>query len=398
MAWVERLAGDSAADRPSPIDIGLAVLAAAIAVASVAQSSDAHGSAWPAWTYLLAVGTAVALPWRRITPFTCAVVTGGFTVAFTLFAHAAQPVLPLAILVAIYAVAARAKDWQRALALVAVVSADVLLTHTLTGALLSLLGSVGAFILGSVVRDLRRVAVEQSERAAQLGRESTARQRQATSDERARIAREMHDILAHAVSLMVVQAEAGPVVVRADPARAEEIFDAIAGAGREAMSQLRRTLSVLKREDDVSGLLPQPHLGDVAGLVGRVRDAGLDVELRMATSGQVRQSEVPADVQAAAYRIVQEALTNAVKHAGCSHVSASVEIADGILRLAIVDDGHGATPTVSDGVAGQLRRGRGLIGISERAVACGGSTRIGPRSSGPGFEVRADLPITARNG
>jgi signal transduction histidine kinase len=181
----------------------------------------------------------------------------------------------------------------------------------------------------------------------------------------------MHDILAHAVSLMVVQAEAGPVVVRSDPERAERAFDAIAHAGRDAMVQLRRLLGVLKADE--AQRLPQPTLAELPDLVGD--SASLEV------TGERRP--VPPDTEVAVYRIVQEALTNTVKHARARQVAVRLEWGREELVVSVADDGQGPSATVAGGY--------GLIGIRERAAACGGTAEAGPRADG-GFEVRARLP------
>ena len=181
----------------------------------------------------------------------------------------------------------------------------------------------------------------------------------------------MHDILAHAVTLMVVQAEAGPVVVRRDPERAELAFEAIADAGRDAMTQLRRLLGVLKADE--AQRLPQPTLDELPGLVAGT--ASLEV------TGERRP--VPPDTEIAVYRIVQEALTNTVKHARAQHVAVRLNWSADELEVSVVDDGQGPQATVAGG--------HGLVGIRERAAACGGTAEAGPRPGG-GFEVRARLP------
>lgn len=170
---------------------------------------------------------------------------------------------------------------------------------------------------------------------------------------------------------MVVQAEAGPVVVRSDPARAEQAFGAIADAGRDAMVQLRRMLGVLKADEGQR--LPQPTLAQLPELVRGT--AELEV------TGEPRP--VPPDTEIAVYRIVQEALTNTVKHAAARHVAVLLYWSSDQLHVTVTDDGRGKAP----GTVG----GHGLIGIRERAAACGGTAEAGPRPGG-GFEVRARLP------
>jgi signal transduction histidine kinase len=183
-------------------------------------------------------------------------------------------------------------------------------------------------------------------------------------------------VLAHSVSLMVVQAEAGPVV-RDDPDRVEAAFDAISAAGRDALAQLRRILGMLA---DGAARAAVPTLDDVPALV-----AGVGPRASLVTTGDARP--VPPDVGTAAYRIVQEALTNVVKHAGPATAVVALDWVGAELVVTVRDDGPGSDPGSGRG------RGQGLIGIGERAAACGGTARCGPAASGRGFEVSARLPV-----
>lgn len=227
---------------------------------------------------------------------------------------------------------------------------------------------VTAYALGTGVRARRDRIAFLEERTRRLTDEQAA----AAGAERARIARDMHDVLAHSVGLMVVQAEGGASVVRTDAARAEAAFDAIAGTGREALVQLRHVLGVLRDQQP-----EPPGLDAVASLVERARRTGLDVTLtRDAVPG------VPAEVGATAFRVVQEALTNAVKHAGARHVAVVLAAEGPSLRVRVRDDGRGGAAVL----------GHGLSGMAERVAAVGGTLRTGPPEQGPGFEVSALLP------
>ncbi|RMI36968.1 sensor histidine kinase [Actinomadura harenae] len=231
-------------------------------------------------------------------------------------------------------------------------------------------------------------AEAESRRAAAEAERAVAQAERAAAAERARIARDMHDILAHAVSLMVVQAESGPLLVASDPARAAATFDAVAETGRDAMAQLRRVLALLKDGEDASRS-PQPTLADLPELAGRVAGAGLAVDHRVL--GEPRP--LPADVELAAYRIAQEALTNTVKHSRAEHVELILNWRSDALELTVRDDGNGTREP--GGRAPLPSGGNGLIGIRERAAACGGTAETGPRDDGrPGFAVRAVLPVT----
>ncbi|MFD0571807.1 histidine kinase dimerization/phosphoacceptor domain-containing protein [Kitasatospora gansuensis] len=240
----ERVQARFAGVNPYVLDVLLALAAMAVSLWTVWHDEPA----WSWWVYVLAVATALPLPWRRKVPFTVFCLSALPSLAIGLWAHSAMPQLPLGMVVVIYTVADFGREWQRWLTLVALIVGNVLGTHSVNGMLFSLLSSVGPFVFGSLVRELRRLARVEAGRATEAGRRAAADAARAVAEERARIAREMHDILAHAVSLMVIQAEAGPVVVRSDPDRAIRTFDTIADSGRDAMVQLRRVLGVLKEQ------------------------------------------------------------------------------------------------------------------------------------------------------
>ncbi|MFF7990052.1 sensor histidine kinase [Kitasatospora xanthocidica] len=364
----------------------LTLVAAAVAVWAV-YNDDPD---WPAWVYLLAVATAVPLPWRRRAPLTVLAVSSAAEIALSVLAHSANAQVPLAGVIGLYTVAERCSDRARWSVLGITVVGNVLGTHSPNGMVFSLLTSVGCFVFGSLVRAQRQLARVQAERARETGERAASDAARAVAEERARIAREMHDILAHAVSLMVIQAEAGPVVVRNDPDRAIRAFDTIADAGRDAMVQLRRVLGVLKDPEAGRQLAPQPRLAELADVAERVRGAGLRVELELPED----RGGLPADVQAAAYRIVQEALTNTVKHAGADRAAIRVRRTGEALEVVVSDNGRGVPPAADRAVVG-WSGGRGLVGIRERAAACGGRAEAGPGPGGRGFLVSARLPLGA---
>jgi len=338
--------------------------------------------------WLLGAATAVPLVWRRRYPYACALAVSAATTAMAYY-HAPPPDVLYGGFVVLYTMAALGLPWQR----------RTMLVSWLLGAVLTMqhkehsepfeyafhvTGMICAYGLGVLARVQRAYTEAVEDRARRLERERAAETARAIAQERSRIARDMHDILAHAVSLMVVQAEAGPVVVRSDPARAEAAFDAIAASGRDAMAQLRRILGVLKEEERRSGAhrLPQPDLAGLPGLVRQVSDsAGLRVELSL----RGRPRPLPPDTEVAAYRAVQEALTNTVKHAYASCAQVELDWAEDELILTVTDDGEG--PARANG-------GHGLIGLRERAAACGGSAETGPGPEG-GFRVVVRLPATA---
>jgi signal transduction histidine kinase len=224
--------------------------------------------------------------------------------------------------------------------------------------------------------------VEQRLRLLETERDQQARI--AVADERARIARELHDVVAHAVSVMVVQADGAAYAVHSQPELAERAVKTISSTGREALTELRRLLGVLRSEDTAGERTPQPGTQSLSELAGRVRAVGLPVQLDIV--GNV--DDLPTGVGLGIYRIVQEALTNSLKHAGPgSSAVVRVERTGDRVELSIVDNGHRAASTLV-GVSG----GNGLIGMRERALVFGGTLEAGPRPTG-GWQVRASLPI-----
>ena len=202
----------------------------------------------------------------------------------------------------------------------------------------------------------------------------------AVADERARIARELHDIVAHAMSVMVVQAGAARTVVDSDPRAAKAAIGRIEETGRDGMAEMRRLVAILKDGSGDADLAPQPGLYRLGSLVDSIRAAGLQVEV--VTRGEPRP--LPAGVDLAAYRLVQEALTNVIKHAGSASARVSLEWAPDGLVVEVADDGRGGT---RDAVSA----GHGLVGMRERVAIYGGSLETGSRPGG-GFVVRAHLP------
>ncbi|MBV9844869.1 MAG: sensor histidine kinase [Kutzneria sp.] len=241
--------------------------------------------------------------------------------------------------------------------------------------------------MGEFVGARRAYNAEVMERLKLLATERDQQARIAVAEERTRIARELHDVVAHAVSVMVVQADGAGYALGTDPALARQALTTISDTGRQALAELRRLLGLMRGEEQGEiGLLPQPDTTALPKLAEQVRAAGLPVELIM--TGDLR--DLPAGVGLSVYRIVQEALTNSIKHAG-NGASATVTVCrtDGQLDIEVCDDGFG-TPRELSGVSG----GNGLIGMRERAGVLGGSLDAGPRPGG-GWRVRAVLPVGA---
>jgi signal transduction histidine kinase len=227
---------------------------------------------------------------------------------------------------------------------------------------------------------VRRVLGDRERRARVAERERDVAAREAVVEERARIARELHDAIAHNVSMMVVQAGAERRVLDGTGSSTREVLETIERIGRGALTEMRRLVGML-RSDAADELTPQPGLSDLPTLVTQVREAGLPVELRV--EGEPR--ELPVGIELSAYRIVQEALTNALKHAGEARASVQVRYGADSLELEIADDGHGGQAPVVSG-------GHGLAGMRERVALYGGRLDAGRRPSG-GFAVRVLLPI-----
>ncbi|WP_238018104.1 histidine kinase [Dactylosporangium sp. AC04546] len=341
---------------------------------------------------LLALMASVPLIWRRRAPILVALITGVATTWLSIVERLTD--VPYGQLVATYTWAELASPAWR-LAAIVVTAAGVTVSLAVPHQNPPSFAYVGisfitAYALGVQVRARRDRISWLEERTRRLAEEQAA----AASAERARIARDMHDVLAHSVGLMVVQAEGGASVVRRDAGKAEAAFDAIAETGREALVQLRHALGVLREQE------PEPAgMEAIPSLVERARRTGLDVHLERAAV-----PVVDATVGATAYRLVQEALTNVVKHAGAKHVAVVLAGApDDILQVTVRDDGRGAvsarTATGSDRRTAQRASGHGLAGMRERVTAVGGRLRTGPRTDGAaGFEVAAFLPVTAADG
>jgi signal transduction histidine kinase len=247
---------------------------------------------------------------------------------------------------------------------------------------LELLVGVGTWLAGSAMRERQARAVALEDHARHLENQHDLAAQVAVADERSRIARELHDVIAHSVSVMVVQAGAARRLLGRQPERAGEAMLEVEGSGREALTELRRLLGVLAARPDELVLAPQPGLGQLDALVERVDAAGIPVDLRIVGAPR----PLPPGLDLTAYRIVQEALTNVVKHAAGARTEVVVEYGDRDLRLAVVDAGGTGTPGARVGA------GRGLLGMHERVAAYGGDVEALPRPEG-GFAVRARLPL-----
>lgn len=239
---------------------------------------------------------------------------------------------------------------------------------------------VGPFAAGRVIRRRLETETRLHGRAVELEREGKARAREAVAQERVRIARELHDVVAHAISVMVLQARGGRRKLPEGAGETREALDVIERAGEEALVEMRRLLGMLRQDDEQLALAPQPSLTRIDELVGTLEASGMPVDLRV----EGDPVELPPGVDVSAYRIVQEALTNALKHAGPARARVTVRYTRDDLELEIVDDGTG------NGSAGGT--GHGLAGIRERVAVYGGELEAGQRPAG-GYALRARLPL-----
>jgi signal transduction histidine kinase len=241
---------------------------------------------------------------------------------------------------------------------------------------------VAMLLVRFAVRGRQLKAEALAARAELLEREQALRANEAVAEERARIARELHDLVAHNVSVMVVQAGAERVALGDEHASTRAALASIEQSGRQALAEARRLLGVLRRNGDGEGLAPQPSIEHIDVLVEQIERAGLPVHLSI----EGERAALPAGVDLCAYRIVQEGLTNALKHAGPAHAEVLLRYEPLGLEVEVRDDGRGNGSTNGDGA------GHGLIGMRERVALYGGSLATGPGDGG-GFEIRAHLPL-----
>jgi signal transduction histidine kinase len=232
-----------------------------------------------------------------------------------------------------------------------------------------------------LTRKLEQAAAAE-ERARRLALEREAEARSAVAEERARIARELHDVVGHAVSVMTVQASGVRRLLKPDQEREREALEIVEQTGREALAEMRRLVGVLRRPEEAPALAPQPSLQHVERLVDQAREAGLPVAVEV----EGDPTELPPGVDLTAYRLVQEALTNTVKHAGATRADVVIRYGNGAVELLVSDDGRG----YSDGKAES--GGHGLVGMRERVAVYGGELEAGPAPGG-GYRLRARLPI-----
>jgi signal transduction histidine kinase len=335
----------------------------------------------------LAVGMTVPLAFRRRNPSAVFAVIAFVALLQWLAGISIRPE-DLAILIASYTVAAHGKRWEAITATAVVLCGVVMavlrwhLEDVIPAFVAMSAAAVAALVLGDDLRTRRAYFAELEERADRLERERDAETRAAVAAERAAIAREMHDIVAHSLSVMVVQSDAATYAIDTDAVRAREVMETVTETGRQALDEMRHLLAVL-RPTAAGDRAPQPGVKDLGELIDGVRKAGL--EATFTVSGV--SGSVGAGVELAVYRIVQEALTNTLKHAGHgARAQVGIQYAPRALTLVVTDDGRGSASPPMGGA------GHGIVGMGERAALYGGTLTAEPDPDG-GFRVTATFPM-----
>jgi signal transduction histidine kinase len=370
-------------------DLALAFLLAATSVGAILAGDDVS---WghPLWLAIpLALLASVPVAWRARSPLAAAalVLAANGACAYAAAPHQAgfQPFVALTLVA--YSVGSRfeGRDWAPALlALGAVPLFVVAIVHGQSpgNAIPNYVWLLAAWAVGRTMRGWREKSLALERANLELAEQRELQAQAAVTVERGRIARELHDVVAHNVSMMVVQAGAAARVLDGEQPHVSAALDAIAQTGRQTVDEMRTVLGVLRDHDDPAALKPQPGLADLDQLIEGVRTAGLPVTLRI--DGEPRPLPQAADLSA--FRIVQEALTNSLKHAGPAR-------AEVVVRY----DPAGVTLEIRDSGAGRSSRhgtGHGLVGMRERVTMFGGELEAAPQAAG-GFAVRARLPLAA---
>jgi signal transduction histidine kinase len=385
---------------PTGVDSFWALVLLGISLVSAGASQANTGTDAPFLIVPVAVLLCLVIALRRRMPekmLVLAVVLGVAQLALDVSTMPAD----FAMLVIVYTVAATGARWASRLALSTGLCAAPLAQLRWPSGETGVAGNVAltvfqsvpfalAWVLGDSIRTRRAYFAQLEERAARLEKEREAQAKVAVAAERARIARELHDVVAHNVSVMVVQADGAAYVLDAAPDQAKKALETISSTGRQALAEMRRLLGVLRtgEHQEAGEYVPQPDVRQIEDLVEQCRGSGLPVDFKV--EGTPRP--LPSGVELTAYRIVQEALTNTRKHAG-PDAGASVRLVyfDDGLGLLVEDDGKGAPHELYE-EGGYDGHGHGLIGMRERVGMVGGTLDAGPRPGG-GFRISALLPL-----
>jgi signal transduction histidine kinase len=367
------------------VDVALVIVVWAIQLLGVHAAAPAQPEREPldALAYLLLSIGPVALLARRRYPVAAYLVTLGSTMAYVTIGYAFGPIW-LALIIAFFTVVL---SGHRLVAIVGLVAGYVwslwlpaIIGTESTPTAAMALGLAAWLLVLLFAAEFVRVRRERALEAARI--EAEERRRRA-SEERLRIARELHDALGHQLSLINVQSGVALHINEELPEQARSALGAIREASKEALAELRSVLDILRREDEQAPRSPTPSLGRLDGLVSQARAAGLTIATE--TVGDARP--LPFGVDVAAFRIVQEALTNVSRHAGSAKATVQITYGEHDLIVQVDDDGRGVTEQA------KLRAGSGIRGMRERATALGGELDAGPGPDGGGFRVRARLPL-----
>jgi signal transduction histidine kinase len=358
-----------------------------IAEAEVILTNARRG---PLVANMLVVGLmALSLLWRRERPLaTVATVVGGVILLSAVLTRPPDLIVAVVVLVVASYSAAAHLPQRRAFAGLVLCAGTILTVGIVIDPsdvfFPTVFFGVVPWLVGRILRNQTRLTRELAEKAERAQHAREEEERRAVVAERSRVARELHDVLAHDLSVMVIQAAAGRRVVERDPGAAAEAARLIERTGREALAELRQLFGPVRRGHG-EALAGSPTLDQVERLVQRARDAGLPVELRV--EGERRA--VPPGVDLAAYRVVQEALTNTIKHAGKARATVRVRYGAGELAVEASDNGRGAGGGMFES------GGHGLVGMRERVGLYGGEFQVGRRRGG-GFSVRARFPLRGK--
>jgi signal transduction histidine kinase len=387
--------------RSTVLDMLLALALGVLGLIDLAWFSGVSGQPISIVAVALIAIEAVAIAFRRRHPMAVYAVVGGKTIAYAWLGFESN-VSGLGVLIAIYTVAASV-PLSDAVGAAAIYIGGMTLSligvfraqggtpeRFISEFLINLLALILAWTVGVTVRTRRAYVAALEARNALLEREREENARLAVALERGRIARELHDVVAHNVSVVVVQADAAERLVEADPDRARQAMRDVATTGRQALEEMRRLLGVLREDEPGDGMEPQPGVAELETLARRVGDAGLPVEL----SVQGEQRPLPASAALSAYRIIQEALTNTLRHAGPARARVILRYLPDALEIQVSDNGTGSEASRTDPTQRPDGGGHGLIGMRERVMLFGGELHAGPRPEG-GYAVVARIPIPA---
>lgn len=367
-------------------DVAFVVVGGGLAVASAFGTDVVSGPTKGRDLLFYVLLALIILPFlvRRRFPFSVFLVTSMSLVLYSFMGYK-EGAVPMMVLVAMFTVGSRCSPIQMTAAMVTLTCGMVVLYLDPTEPLdfgnvvANLAFFAAALMFGWTLRSRRERLDALESRAEALEREQEEEALRAVESERLRIAQELHDVMAHSMGVIAVQAGAGMHVIDRNPAEAKRALENISVTSRSTLTELRRLLGVLRDETAGAEFAPAPGIGELGRLVREVEDAGVEVELHVADN-----LDMPAGVDLTAYRIVQEALTNVLKHAGPAKATVNVSGGGGVLNIEVSDDGRGVNGR-SDG------SGHGLMGMRERVGVYGGTLVAGPVDGG-GFSVKARIP------